>query len=164
MFKEIRFHQIPSKYLANVVIPNLCDKHGICVEQVKQALEQTQVAGDKHTHASKSDYARKLEEVIYVISGRTNLVERYDPVKCACVRCQEMSPVGSVKNLSESRCAVVVGQDLYCLSNSKVEKFDILELRWTEVLEGVNQFDFSNYTLVLSILAKILVLNPVKER
>ena len=138
MFKEIRFHQIPSKYLTNEVIPNLCDKHGICVEQVKQALKQTQVAGGKRTHASKSDYARKPEDVIYVISGRTNHVERYDPVKCACVKCQEMSPVRPVENLSESRCAVVVGRDLYCLSNSKVEKFDILELRWTELVEGMN--------------------------
>ena len=136
MFKEIHFEQIPSKYLTKEVIPNLCDKYNICVDRVREALEQ-QAASGEGTKASKSDFARKPQDVIYVISCRTNLVERFDSVTCACVRCHEMSgPTGPVESLSENRCAVVVGQELYCVSSSKVDKFSVLELCWTEVGEG----------------------------
>lgn len=136
MFKEIHFEQIPSKYLTKEVIPNLCDKYNICVDRVREALEQ-QAASGESTKASKSDFARKPQDVIYVISCRTNLVERFDSVTCACVRCHEMSgPTGPVESLSENRCAVVVGQELYCVSSSKVDKFSVLELCWAEVGEG----------------------------
>ena len=135
MFKEVRFEQIPSKYLTKEIVPNLCDKYSICVDRVREALEQ-QAASGENTRASKSDFARKPQDVIYVISCRTNLVERLDTVKCACVRCHQMSPTGPVESLSENRCAVVVGQDLYCVSNTKVDKFSVLELCWTEVGEG----------------------------
>lgn len=137
MFKEVRFEQIPSKYLVKEITPNLCDKYNICVERVKEALVQ-QAASGEIARASKSDFARKPQDVIYVISSRTNLVERFDTVKCACVRCHEMSPTGPVESLSVNRCAVVVGQDLYCVSNDKVDKFSVLELCWTEVGEGEN--------------------------
>lgn len=155
MFKEIRFQQIPSKYLTREVIPSLCDKHGICVEQVREALEQKQANGENEA-ASKPDFARKPQDIIYIISSRINLVERYDAVKCACVRCQEMSPAGPVESLSENRCAVVVGQDLYCLSNSRVEKFDVLELRWTEVGEGKKELNIVK-TSSLTKLIRVIV-------
>lgn len=136
VFKEVRFHQIPSKYLTKEIVPNLCEKYGICVEQVTKALEQ-QTEGENGL-VSKTDFARKPEDVLYVISNRTNLVERYDTVKSACVRCDEMSSVEHGESLSENRCALVVGQDLYCVSATKVEKFNVLELCWTRVAEGMN--------------------------
>lgn len=135
MFQEVRFEQIPSRYLTKEIIPSLCEKYSICVERVRDALEK-QAASGENVRASKSDFARKPHDVIYVISCRTNLVERFDNVKCACVRCPEMTPTGSVESLKENRCGVVVGQDLYCVSNTKVDKFSILELCWTEVGEG----------------------------
>ena len=135
MFQEVRFEQIPSRYLTKEIIPSLCEKYSICVERVRDALEK-QAASGENVRASKSDFARKPHDVIYVISCRTNLVERFDNVKCACVRCPEMTPTGPVESLKENRCGVVVGQDLYCVSNTKVDKFSILELCWTEVGEG----------------------------
>lgn len=146
MFKEVRFEQIPSKYLTKEIIPNLCEKYNICVERVRDALEKQAVSGES-ARAPKSDFARKPQDVIYVISCRTNLVERFDNVKCACVRCPEMSPTGPVESLRETRCAVVVGQDLYCVSNIKVDKFSVLELCWTEVGEGRKE----SYVLIYSL-------------
>ncbi|KAL9975371.1 hypothetical protein ACROYT_G012526 [Oculina patagonica] len=140
VFKEVRFEHIPPKYLTKEVIPNLCDKYNICVERVREALDQ-QAASGENVRASKSDFARKPRDVIYVISCRTNLVERFDTVQCACIRCHEISPTGPVESLSENRCAVVVGQDLYCVSNTKVDKFSVLELCWTEVGEGADVHD-----------------------
>jgi len=146
VFKEVRFEQIPSKYLTKEIIPNLCEKYNICVERVRDALEKQAVSGES-ARAPKSDFARKPQDVIYVISCRTNLVERFDNVKCACVRCPEMSPTGPVESLRENRCAVVVGQDLYCVSNIKVDKFSVLELCWTEVGEGRKE----SYVLIYSL-------------
>lgn len=145
MFKEVRFEHIPSKYLTKEIIPNLSDKYNICVERVRDALEK-QAASGENARASKSDFARKPQDVIYVISCRTNLVERFDNVKCACVRCHEMSPTGPVESLSENRCAVVVGQDLYCVSNTKVDKFSVLELCWSEVGEGKEELYILPFT------------------
>lgn len=135
VFKEVRFEQIPSKYITKEIVPNLCEKYNVCTERVREALDQ-QAASGENTRATKSEFARKPQDVIYVISCRTNLVEQFDTVKCACVRCHEMSPMGPVESLSENRCAVVVGQDLYCVSNTKVDKFSVLELCWTNVSEG----------------------------
>lgn len=74
-----------------------------------------------------------------------------------------MSPEGPVESLSENRCAVVVGQDLYCVSNSKVQKFNVLELSWTEVREGKTalnivrreQFSSHNSRLERGVLAAV---------
>lgn len=138
MFREIHFEQIPSKYLTKEIVPNLCEKYNICVDRVKEVLDQHASGNNTHkTQTSKSDFARKPQDVIYVISCRTNLVERFDSVTCACVRCHEMTgPAGTVESLSENRYAVVVGHELYCVCSSKVDKFNLLELCWTEVGEG----------------------------
>lgn len=138
VFREIHFEQIPSKYLTKEIVPNLCEKYNICVDRVKEVLDQHASGNNTHkTQTSKSDFARKPQDVIYVISCRTNLVERFDSVTCACVRCHEMTgPAGTVESLSENRYAVVVGHELYCVCSSKVDKFNLLELCWTEVGEG----------------------------
>ena len=136
VFREVRFHQIPSKYLTKEIVPNLCEKYGVCVEQVREALDQK--AEGENGPVSKTDFARKPQDIMYVISNRTNLVERYDTVRCACVRCEEMSPTEHVESLDENRSAVIVGQDLYCVSYTKVERFNVLELCWTRLVEGKN--------------------------
>lgn len=140
IFKEIRFHDMPSKYLTDKVIPVLCDKHDICVQQVREALEHIQTA-DENAHASTSYCSRKPEDILYVISNRTNLVERYDSVKCACAKSKELSAAGPVEHLGENRYVVAVGQDLYAVSNCRVAKFNVLELSWEDVGVGVDVHD-----------------------
>lgn len=134
---------MPSKYLNEEVVPVLCNKHGICVEQVREALEYKETAGET-AHASSSSCSRRPEDILYVISNRTNLVERYDFVKGACAKSKELSLAGPKENLGENRYVVVVGQDLYTVSNSGVAKFNFLELKWDEVLEGRRLFDKSS--------------------
>lgn len=46
-----------------------------------------------------------------------------------------------MENLCENRYVVVVGQDLYTVSNSGVAKFNVLELKWDEMIEGVDVHD-----------------------
>ena len=139
VFKEIRFHQMPAKYLIEEVVPVLCNKHGICVEQVREALEYKQTVGE-NAHASSSSCSRRPEDILYVISNRTNLVERYDFVKGACAKSKELSTGAPMENLCENRYVVVVGQDLYTVSNSGVAKFNVLELKWDEMIEGRGYF------------------------
>ena len=107
----------------------------ICVEEVKETLDYQNSSGN--ASGSKSESKRMPHDAIYVISGRTNVVERYDPVKCACVPCPEMSLKRTDGvSLTDKRRAVNVGQDLYCVSTPRVEKFDLLKLCWTQVAAG----------------------------
>ena len=83
--------------------------------------------------ASCSRHGRKIQQVIYIISGRSNSVERYDQVTCACVPCNQMRLITPGE---ETRCALLVGQDLHVISTCAVEKFDPLALCWSTVCTG----------------------------
>ena len=131
IFKEIRFCQISPKYLSKHVIPDMVEGEGICKAEVKEALEYYR---DCKTTTGNGN-PRKPKDILYVFSCKSLAVERFDPIKNACVPCHELTQV-EVDDVTEHRYAAVVGGNLYTVTGTRVEIFDSLALCWNPCGEG----------------------------
>ena len=131
IFKEIRFCQISPQYLSKHVIRDLVEGEGICKPEVKAALEYYR----DYKITTSDGNPRKPKDVLYVFSCKSLVVERFDPIKSACVPCRELTQV-EVDNVTEHRYAVVVGRNMYTITGNRVEMFDPLGLCWNPCGEG----------------------------
>ncbi|EDO33930.1 predicted protein [Nematostella vectensis] len=134
VFQEVRFCQIPKRYLLKQVVPELVEGEKMCKDLVDGAISHQD--DPKKTPGNP----RKPLEAIYVISRKDNMAERYDPVQCACVPCYPLVPLEDDEEV-EYRCAVVIGSDIYAVFASRVERFDPIGICWQEVGSGLDVRD-----------------------
>jgi hypothetical protein len=103
-------------------------------------------AMDYHRDPNNPSRPRKPIESIYVLSRRDSIAERFDPVQNTCVPCYSMVPVDDGDG--EYRCSVKLGNDLYAVYESRVEKYDPVGLCWLGVGPGTTLLVLILYTII----------------
>ena len=71
-----------------------------------------------------------------MFDSKASVVEKYDPITIDCVKEKRMMDNRNSSSDLSLKAAVVVDDELYVVSSSKVEKFNKLSLNWEKVARG----------------------------
>lgn len=71
-----------------------------------------------------------------MFDSKATIIEKYNPITVDCVKEKRMMDGRENSSDQGLKAAVVVNNQLYVVSSSKVEKFNNLTLSWEKVARG----------------------------
>jgi hypothetical protein len=79
-----------------------------------------------------------------MFDNKASVVEKYDPIRIECVQERRIMDGREMSSDQGHKAAVVVNNDLYVVSSTKVEKFNNLALMWEKVAKGRSRKDLTS--------------------
>lgn len=71
-----------------------------------------------------------------MFDSKASVVEKYDPITVDCVQERRIMDGREMSSDQGQKVAIIVGNVLFVLSSTKVEKFNNLALSWEKVAKG----------------------------
>ena len=136
LFCHVRFFQLDPAFITDRVVPDLAKGIGICKEEIKQAIIYQSSEKKKRQAMDTKLNHRYPSRIIYMFDTKASVVEKYDPITVDCVQERRMMDGREMSSDQGNKAAVVVNNNLYVVSSTKVEKFDNLSLSWEKIAKG----------------------------